>query len=170
MPGTEGDGFAHSGSLLPASWRPGSEFPRVPSQVLPRSFCFVLVFCRHSSSVTRSHLTAAPWRSEDASLVLPSPENPASAGFSLFGSLLVLGLLAGEAADRLTVVAVVGVGRIDVARVEVEAVGEASTRVRSRRPINTLDACVPQRPREDAPAGIEVIRSLGNSSAVKATN
>ena len=156
MPGTEGDGFAHSGSLLPTSWRPGSEFPRVPSQVLPRSFCFVLVFCRHSSSVTRSHLTAAPWRSEDASLVLSSSENPASAGFSLFGSLLALGLLAGEAADRLTDVAV-GVGRrIDAARVEVELVGVASIRVRSRRPIITEVARVPQRPREDAPAAYEV--------------
>ena len=58
----------------------------------------------------------------------------------------------GEAADRLTVVAVVVVGRIDVARVEVEVVGVASIRVRSRRPIITLVACVPQRPRVDVPA------------------
>ena len=156
MPGTEGNGFAHSGSLLPASWRPGSEFPRVPSQVLPRSFCFVLVFCRHSSLVTRSHLTAAPWRSEDASLVLSSPENPAFAGFSLVGSLLVLGLLAGEAADREAEVAVAVAGRTDAARAEVEVVGAVSTRARSRRPIVPVVACVPQRPREDAPAAYGV--------------
>ena len=102
-------------------------------------------------------------------MVLPSSENPAPAGFSSVGSLLVLGLLAGEAADRLTVVAVGAVGRIDAARVEEEPVGVASTRGRSRRPITTVVACVPQRPRADAPAGIEVIRSLGNSSAIKAT-
>ena len=58
----------------------------------------------------------------------------------------------GEAADREAVVAVGVVGRIDVARVEVEVVGVASIRVRSRRPIITLVACVPQRPRVDVPA------------------
>ena len=58
----------------------------------------------------------------------------------------------GEAADRLAVVAVGVVRRIDVARVEVELVGVASIRVRSRRPIITVVACVPQRPRVDVPA------------------
>ena len=89
-------------------------------------------------------------------MVLPPPENPAPAGFSLFGSLLVLGLLAGEAADRLTEVAVVVEGRIDGARAEAEVVGVASTRVRSRRPIVPAVTCVPQRPRVDVPAGIEI--------------
>ena len=115
-------------------------------------------------------------------MVRPSSESPApagfslanrwraDAGFSLVGSPLVLGLLTGEAADRLTGVAVVVAGRIDEARVEVEEVGAASIRVRSRRPIITLVACVPQRPRGDAPAGIEVIRSLGNSSTIKAAD
>ena len=63
--------------------------------------------------------------------------------------------LPSEAADRSTVVAVVAVGRVDVARVEAEVVGAASTRLRSRRPIAPVVACAPQRPRVDVPAGME---------------
>ena len=98
-------------------------------------------------------------------MVLPHQKTRHLPGFLGLGSLLVLGLLAGEAADREAAVAVGVVGRSDVARAEVEAVGAASIRVRSRRPTITLVACVPQRPRVDVPAGIEVQRSLSNSRA-----
>ena len=84
-----------------------------------------------------------------------SLENPADAGFSSFGSLLILGLLAGEAADRATEEAGAGAGRIDVARGEGE-VGGVASRERSRRPIVPVVACAPQRPRVDEPAAHEV--------------
>ena len=102
-------------------------------------------------------------------MVLPSPENPAVAGFSLVSSLSALGLLAGEAADREAVVAVVVDGRIDVVRVEVEAVGVVSTRVRSRLPVVPAAACVPQRPRVDVPAGMEIQRRLSNGGTIIGT-
>lgn len=57
--------------------------------------------------------------------------------------------------------AVEAVGRGDAARVKVEVVGVASIRERSRRPIVPA-ACVPQRPREDVPAGMEIQRRLSN--------
>ena len=101
-------------------------------------------------------------------MVLLSPENPAGAGFSLAGLPLALDLLAGEAADRPAGVAVVAAGRIDVARAEVEVVGGVGI-VRSRRPIITLAACVPQRPKADAPAGMEIQRRLSNGGAIIGT-
>ena len=52
-----------------------------------------------------------------------SSENPAPAGFSLFGSLLVLGLLAGEAADRSAVITIIASRRRDIAQSEGENIG-----------------------------------------------
>ena len=78
--------------------------------------------------------------------------------------------LSGEAANRSTVVTVGVAGRIDAGRVEVEVIGIAGATVRSRRPIVPIATCIPQRPRVDVPAGMEEVRSLDNSTTVKATN
>ena len=127
----------------------------------------------HKSAPSQGRYKIAPHRRALAAgrcvLGASPPENPADAGFSFLGSPLVLGLLAGEAADRLAVVAFFAAGRTDEAPVEEEAVGVASTRARSRRPIVPVVACVVQRHRADVPAGMEIQRRLRNGGTIIGT-